>query len=220
MDSIKLLIEEIVKQELDELMVKLPQAESENICLMMTGGRTAPRFILFLGDPLSDYIKAKMSGEKVDPDSYKQVVVGMIRMVQSHNCGFYQVSMSSARQGYGPLLYQIAASAIHPAWIASDRTSASSDAQRLWNNTMTLGKDDYEMEPISSKECQYQGKDLKTTALNYRFRIKNKLSPNKLIQNAKITFEELSEWGANPSYTLEQLNSLAELMFGATVEDS
>lgn len=219
MNSLQLLLEEIVKQELDELMVQLPQIENENLCLMVFGNRSFPKIILFNGEKLSEYIKAKIGGQKVDSDSYKNIVVGMIKLLQDQGCGFYHVTMSAAHAGYGPILYQIAASAIYPNWMTSDKSSASGDAQRLWNNTMALGKDKFEIEPIQSKDCQYQGKDLKTQALNHKFRIKDKLNPLKLIQNAKDIFDSLDEFGANHSYTIDKLNGLAELMFGASVDE-
>jgi hypothetical protein len=72
---------------------------------------------------------------KVDQEAYKRIkdwAVGMIQLVSHRNelWDAWEVQMSAARKGYGPLMYDIAMSACGR--ITSDRRSISKSAESVW----------------------------------------------------------------------------------------
>lgn len=215
--NIQKFINEIVKQTLQELAVNLSKAEAQNLCLAQIKGR----LVLFDGNIFQEYIKAKYSQQKIDPNSYQSIIYGAIKANKVPECGYYEITLSVARSGFGPLMYDLMSSALYPNYIMSDRYSTSKEAQNIWNfllNKRSGDSGDYEVKQITNTECHHQ--EFGHKHLDYVFKIKNPLDPSKLIDNANEIFDSLEDELSIPSHNvLDKLNSLAELMFASMVKD-
>ena len=67
----------------------------------------------------------------------------------------YQVDKSAANKGWGPLTYDITMSVIHPAYLIADRSSNSSDADKVWTYYLNNRPDVHKelMEEIITGDC-------------------------------------------------------------------
>lgn len=88
-------------------------------------------------------------------------IVGYIRFEMAPECSdskrTYQVISSAALKGWGPLMYDIAMSVLHPNYLTADRNSNSADADKVWTyylkNRSDVNKELME-ELISDDECE------------------------------------------------------------------
>ncbi len=69
-----------------------------------------------------------------DTISFNKAIVGYVLFDSDSSCeNAYEVKQSAALSGYGPLLYDLVLSHIHPNFLISDRSSVSKQAQKVWN---------------------------------------------------------------------------------------
>lgn len=64
-------------------------------------------------------------------------IVGMkARLYTKYNstCDAYEVLISAAEGGYGPLLYDAVMENVYPKWLTPDRKTVSSEASRVWKH--------------------------------------------------------------------------------------
>jgi hypothetical protein len=213
MGSLKSLIETIVKQELDELAINMSQVQ--HLCLSDVGNG---RLVLYSGEALKDYIKATTTGQKPNKNAHKEIVYGVIKGIPKRECGAIEVVISAAHHGYGPLMYDIIASTVHPNYIMSDRFSTSKEAQNVWKFIFNNRRGEYEIKPLSNEDCKQEETDV--DFLNCKYKIINPLNTDKLEHNGNQAVDNIfEETGYNFAYTLDNLKSLSELLFNQTVKD-
>lgn len=203
---VEFLTEETIKEEiLDEAARSVGDALNEGYALLIKDGGATKFIVLY--EP-NEFISLMNEQESIEPE---YVVVGYIAITSSYEklCGGWVVSSIAARQGYGPLMYDIAMSVISPQLLTADRENVSKQARKVWNYMLTVRANDYMIKPVSSKGACLHDVQPNDKALNYMFAIKNKIDFGKLVLNNKQTMRKLSE----PKLAEEELVELAMKYF-------
>jgi len=92
-------------------------------------------------------------------DSINKTPIGYISFSLSRNGDVYVIYGAFAKNGYGPLLYELAMTYAYPNGITLDDSSGtSSAAMNVWNNF--YNRVDVKKEPINRLEKSYKEKDL------------------------------------------------------------
>jgi hypothetical protein len=197
MNLLEDIINSIIKEELevlDEAAKTLKDISS--MALSTSSVDNGKIFVLYDPTLVIDILKLGIEG---NPDLTKATIA--VCYIEKNPCGFWEVKNSAARKKYGPILYDIVMSEIHPAYLASDRKWTSSAARKIWNYLFTYRANEMKMFPIDSerKECMHSGKGISIysksdkendPALDYIFAIKNKIDTSKLktINSALLSY--------------------------------
>ncbi len=118
---------------LDEEMISLDQATSQGIAFHINKNQHFIRLVLFKPEAAEHYFR---TNPKERVMLRKEVFVGWLVMLKNSGCGLakgYEIKLSNANKGYGPLLYELAMSATNGGWLMSDRKSVSDKAVHVWN---------------------------------------------------------------------------------------
>lgn len=186
------LISRIVAEEiklLDEKAVPLDQLEAEAVALMILGDSTDKVYILYDTTALKNFLgTSDFSLYPNDPDTF--FVVSFVASSWFEMCNFWTIDMSAARNGYGPISYEIVMSEVSPDFITSDRKNVSSKARNVWQRFYTDRANEFDIKPISYKTADENetcghakaGSDI---SLTKAFSIKSKLNVGVLIENHK-----------------------------------
>jgi hypothetical protein len=65
-------------------------------------------------------------------DGKKHLIGRLGALKWAHNKAVYEVALSAAVSGFGPLLYEVAAQAIYPATLVPDQSTLSAEAEKVW----------------------------------------------------------------------------------------
>ncbi len=76
----------------------------------------------------------------------EKFVLGFIDVRAISGCNQWTVQFVAAQKGYGPLVYDLAMSVIHPDFLAA-HTPVSNTAKPMWNYMFTKSKGKYDIEP-------------------------------------------------------------------------
>lgn len=81
-------------------------------------------------------------------------LLGYLQVMPNQKCGegVWSVAYSAAEKGFGPLIYDIGLSMVHPGWVIPDRFSVSTDALKVWDRYLH-GRSDVEKEPLDLEAC-------------------------------------------------------------------
>jgi len=149
--NLKLLLEQLLAEEVDEVAVSPKQATSEQLALHNADDAA---IVLYSPKLIIDRIQRAMqehSFEKEDMDERvierlindTSAVVGVLQIddsdIDASDC--YEVMGSAAERKYGPLVYDLGMVSIYPAFLLSDRNSVSSEAQEVWKYYLNSRKD-------------------------------------------------------------------------------
>lgn len=176
------------KADLDEAAVSISQAQSENLSLWVNDTGFGTKMVLYDASVID-----KMGPENwIEKSHNKQkltgLVVGVISSNREPDVGAYEIDISAAEKGYGPLLYDMLSS--HIGFIMADRTGISKDAQRVWKYIMT-NRSDWEHEWIEDE--QYRVNNSKKNPLNYKWRILSSINLSSLRANNKVAESKIVE---------------------------
>lgn len=210
-------ISEIVNQQLKEKAVAVEQAPS-TLCLEIMTDSYSSKFILFDEQGFFNYATNKLKNDSFKPGIYKEIVYGYIVVIKDSKCGYYSVSASAAKKGYGPLMYDIAMSHIHPHYLTSDRQSVSSKAQRVWDFMLNKRENDFDIQPIRTTDCKYGKFGPESEILDYKFRIKNKINIDNFLSNKTNLIEKLKDNGINHAHSKYLLTQLGNMLFSSVVD--
>lgn len=141
---ISYLLNENIAEEFDEAAKTVADASTDKLALMAfkktaSGNDVVlynPKTIkeLFINNPnllVNGKLNYDLLNELLEDHN---AIVGYIKYKFNQYCDndAYEVKLSAAYQGYGPLMYDIALSYIYPKYLISDRTSVSDEAQSVW----------------------------------------------------------------------------------------
>jgi len=104
-------------------------------------------------------LKANPNVSKSINSALFDCIRGYIQYSPSDDCTSgpetYQVDKSAANKGWGPLTYDITMSVIHPAYLIADRSSNSSDADKVWTYYLNNRPDVHKelIEEIITGDC-------------------------------------------------------------------
>lgn len=145
--KLQTLLEQLLKEDIEEVAIPIKQAQEEQLALAIKEeSEDANSIILYNPQAGIRGIAEAMERNEEDAEleltveeAFKdRAIVGYLSFVPlaplSPRDGktLFTVSLSGADSGYGPLLYDLALSAIYPSSLTSDRNSVSKDAQRIW----------------------------------------------------------------------------------------
>lgn len=200
--TVKLFIEQVIQQELEE-MAKTPQeAVSQSLAL-------------YLDNESNDYINAILYDPAAMPEKKTNdpegIVIGVIELFYNDACNAWQIKIVAAEKGYGPLMYDIGFSLAGEKGMMSDRENVTNSAKKIWNYIAQKRKND--LTPIKvGADCQSLASTSPNGALNYKYVLKHPVDVSQL-QIAHRKF--LNAPAANGSQAKEQLiRHLGRRFFG------
>lgn len=199
-------LEELVESILiQEKAITSGQAETEGHALFISrdGGL---KFILY--EPLALLSVMDGTAYQEGTDGPENVIVGYIKISNknSDECdGVWTVSNSAAREGYGPLMYDIAMSHISPQYMTADRDSVTPEAHDVWKFYYSKRREEFNTKPLEDLGCSninFSNKD----AINFAFSMKQRMNLRGLLgANAKVMNQFDSHLLKNVEATLKDL---------------
>lgn len=189
--SLRLFIEQVINQEIDEMAVAPEQATQANLALFVEKRGSDTDIILYKPDVFEEACRLKSKGMHAMM-IYRQAqpVVGAIFIEFKSKCNAWESTATAAEKGYGPLMYDIALSYTGPTGVMSDRSSVSQAARKVWQYYFTKRRNDIEVEPLEEPVCQFKGSDSEEF-LNYKFKLKNPVNITQLEQNHAQVIKKL-----------------------------
>jgi len=188
------LIENVLSEEiLDEAAKTIQQSDQEKLALLYHKDGLGKQFVLYRPEVFAWSFK---SGTQLLTDS----IVGFINITYNQNCDVWFVQYSAALKGYGPLMYDIAMSAIAPDYLGADRNSVSLQARRVWAYMLTVRAHDFNTKKLQGNKCLagYQEEELKRV-----FSIKNPIDFSSLVARHESLMKKMK----NTNATRTLLNS-------------
>ena len=180
-----------VEQIQDQFLQLLSNLKTDQRDLMLALGTQHPTNALLLAAALERSIAGYMvfrkpQGECSEPD-------------------VWNVEISVASKGWGPLMYDMAMSLIYPNYLIADRGGSSSSAEKVWNhylNNRTDVEKEMMVSSISKGKCmipKYQNwstphnqnamKKLEGNIYAYKFRLKNPRLDWEALEANSLTFK-------------------------------
>lgn len=198
------LLRETIRGLIIEAATKPDVAASQGLALYIVGSGQTTRFVLY--DP--KYYTAKLAEDDVSlvtDDSGGIVAYFQLIGGPADSCaGAAEVAVSSAKKGYGPMMYDICM--VHSKVpIMPDRTSVSGAASNVWKYYET--RSDVEKIQLSDNDC----KTSENPSLNFAYRPKFQLNYSQL-QNNHTTFVQSLEPDVG-KYFVSQLVSMGVQFF-------
>ncbi len=181
---------------MDEARVTLNQLNDNGIAVFVK----KKRVVMVFANKLEAYFQADRNERAIIID---QVGVGYIRF-ETVDCKLrntYEIAISAARKGYGPLLYELAMSLTNGGWLLSDRSSVSNKALNIWNH-MQL-RDDVRQIDVD-KVCPQKNRR-NDEALGYAYQLRNPIDYQPLHNSAMELVKQLEPSEINAEYILAQL---------------
>lgn len=209
-ESLTKLIESIVEEEvsiLDEKAKTTSDAENDGLALYIKKDEGI-EFVLY--EPTALLSVFDGSAHINGTDGPEDVIAGFLRIsnVDFEMCdGSWVVTNSAARQGYGPLLYDIAMSFISPQFLTADRDSVSPEAEKVWRVYYARRRSEFNVKPlIQNYNCR--NLNSKEPAVNYAFSIKQKLNYSSLTKAHKNLMSKMK------GHSTKMENTLIDMGFG------
>lgn len=168
--------------DLEEAAVSISQAESENLALLVIDTSYGCKMVLYDASVIDKMGPENWLHKSGNRQKLTGIIIGVISANKEPEVGAYEIDISAAVKGYGPLLYDMLSS--HVGFIISDRIEISKHAQRVWKYIMT-NRSDWEHEWIEKAEYRVTSYNMKKNPLNYRYRILNKMNLSSLRNNHK-----------------------------------
>lgn len=166
------LIENVLSEEiLDEAAKTIQQSDQEKLALLYHQDGLEKQFVLYRPEVFAWSLR---SGTAMATEA----IVGFLNIKYKTDCDVWFVQYSAALKGYGPLMYDIAMSAISPDYLGADRGSVSPQARRVWNYMLTVRAHDFNIKQLQGDKCLagYQEEELKRA-----FAIKNPVNFSSLV---------------------------------------
>ena len=182
------LIENTINQELEEIAISSSVAAKKKLALAVIETSNKKTFVLY--KPFQ--------------------IFGMLTVIYKPQCGAYEVTMSAAESGFGPLLYQAAMSIKGPNFIMADRTMVSDAALNIWKKF--FNREDVVKEPLQ-KNCKYSLIDEDSKALNFKFTLKSPIDYSALENEHQTYIKKVDLHGKTKEQFLETLKNLANNFF-------
>lgn len=176
--KIRLFIEQVIHQELEEAAITAAQATASELALFVQDNASEKFIVLYRPSVLET--DTTLSAD--DKTSALKVVVGMIRLIKNKRCNLWIVQNSAADKGYGPFMYDVAFSLVGSIGMAPDRDTIKQAAKNLWSYNFTTRTNEFVITPI--KDCLFQGdKKAGEEFLDYRYVLKTPVDVQTLIKN-------------------------------------
>lgn len=188
------LIENIMSEELEEVAFSSSIASKKNLALITIEVGNRRTYALY--KPFQ--------------------IFGMLIVKYKQNCGAYEVSMSAAESGFGPLLYQAAMSIEGPNFLMADRTMVSDAALNIWRKF--YAREDVIKEPLTQK-CKYQMVDEENKSLNYKFTLKTPINYSELENNHIEYMNNFNLHGKTKEEFVKTIEELASDFFKEKYND-
>ena len=125
--------EAMIEEDLDEVAKNLSNLSNEGLGLFFSENDRGSmrRFVLVDLKALEEYILVKPQNNAAEINAARRrMVVGTIKYFQEDNDS-WSIGTSAAERGYGPIMYEVAMSSIHPNWLGPD-AQVSESAQKVW----------------------------------------------------------------------------------------
>ena len=151
-------------------------AEVEGLGLFVYQDKSSLRLTLFRPDVL------------VSVNNTLNPVVGTIRLIDELSCKAWMMVNAAAEKGYGPLLFDLAMSHVHPRFVVADNVSVSPSALRVMSYMFLQRRNDFDIQKIKGATCLPRNKE---EAVQYRYRIKSPLDPSRLLAAAQKAYDTL-----------------------------
>lgn len=202
--NVRLFIEQIVQQELEEAAISMGAAQGLNYAMFVGKDKYGYTNVI-LYDPAK--VPGLLNSELTDS------VVGVVIIQFRDACKTWEVISSAATKGFGPLLYDCAFAVAGSEGLMSDRDSVKQAARNIWQHNFTTRKDDFEI--VHLVKCRFGSfPDAKDNFLNYKYIIKNPLNLSGLVAAHDTFVEKMSvESPSFKKYFPEDLMSGAEEFF-------
>lgn len=180
---------------LDEDAVNLNQLNTQKLALLVEGDGQDKVFILYNPVLLKGVVK---QGIKTPSTVATSFIFSFVSMSYFDLCEFWTIDKTAAEKGYGPISYEIAMSAVSPAFVASDRNTVKPGARKVWNYFFNNRANEFNIKQINPAQTDdaclnpNQGSD---TFLQYAYSIKNKIDINTLVSHHVQMLRELQMEG-------------------------
>jgi hypothetical protein len=127
------LLSKVISRLLNEGAKTVQDAMQENIHLLVDEYPQTLRLVLYKSLPKGNYRDF-------------QPIASITLDNEVSTCGSWVVSTSAAEKGYGPLIYDIALSAVYPEWVRADALIKPA-AKNVWDKMINVYGDKYENQP-------------------------------------------------------------------------
>lgn len=108
---------------------------------------------------ITDLLLFKTNGYLLLYDPINKIPIGYISFALSSQSNAYSIYGAYSKNGYGPLLYELAMTYVYPNGITlDDGSGTSSEAMNVWNKFYS--RPDVKKEPINRTEISYKEKEL------------------------------------------------------------
>jgi hypothetical protein len=175
-----------------EAMVTAEQAVSQNIALYSSESGNSIWFMLYDSHVIAGSYHMFAPSEPVK-NMLLSAIYGVMWLEFNHDFDAYEVHLSKADHGYGPLLYDIAMST--GLSLIPDQNSITPDAMNIWKNYMSR-KDIKKTPIISDREepwmnVKISGATVNTNALRAKHNItKKKIESIVASRNGTVDFNQ------------------------------
>lgn len=188
------LLKEMIDNELEEVAVSSEIASSQKLALMIIEKGNRKTFILY--KPFQ--------------------IFGMLLMRYKSECGAYEVSMSAAESGFGPLMYHAGMSINGPNYLMPDRTMISDEALNVWKKFYSRNDVTKELLP---KQCQYKMVDKNSKILNFKYTLQNPISFSELLKQNDEYIQNSKNFNKTEEEFKDKIHKLGMNFFSVKYND-
>lgn len=195
------LIEELVYEEMamNEAALTMDYAQQKHIALSIFDQGRTKVFVLY--KPKDFRLMLRDSERQGGEFPFKETVVGFVELQWKQDCKAWELSHIAGEKGFGPLMFDIAMSAVSPQFIKSDEKWMSADIRKVWNYALTNRSDEYKVANLNGcdpfKDLNRLGQD---PNLNKVMSIKAPLNYQSLLNFDKETRAASVRDGVSQSY--------------------
>ena len=183
------LLKEFIRALISEAAMPVAAAQQQGLALLVTNSGRSTSFVLY--DP--KYYRDFIVTQENSPNEIGNAPDGIYAFFSafpgpSDSCsGAYEIGVSSAKKGFGPMMYDIVMSQCSPAPIMADRSTSSAAAANIWR--FYGNRSDVEKIPLDSNDCKtYEDRP----ELNYAFKAKQPVNFSGLVAAHQKFIQELS----------------------------
>lgn len=196
--DLRLFIEQIVQQELEEVAVALG-AVSSNSALFIDGTSSSiTRIALYDLGLAATCLR--------DGLSLVGAIHGYIEVMPNNHCIAKEIKASAANKGYGPLMYDIAFSLADAAGLMADRKSVKQAAKNVWKHNFTARRNDFTLFPLDGVCRSLAGQKSEDDYLNWRYVAKKPINLSAIIAaHKKFADNTYQEFNVAPHRFEEKL---------------
>jgi hypothetical protein len=203
--NLAVFIDEVIKQEINELAVSVEQASHEGLALFVENNPRESTMILYKPGKFREACSIAYKGNSNIKNLIHdlQPIVGSVTFFKNTKCKTWEVSSMAAEKGYGPLMYDIVFSYVGEEGLMSDRASLQPQAKNIWRYNSTIRRNDFDIEELTNPGCFYRGKHSEEF-LNYKFVIKNPINVVGLETKHVQTMNMLEDYYKNSDFNIEE----------------